>query len=45
VFDSDSEKRLVPKYVSGKGWSLPVAPAALSMRKLGSEGLLYCNYI
>lgn len=35
----DSE-RLVPKCVSGNGWSLSVAPAALSMGKLESEALL-----
>lgn len=45
VCDLDSERRLVPKYLSGKGWNFPTAPAGLSMGKPEDEALLYCNFI
>lgn len=45
VCDLDSERRLVPKCVSGKGWNFSTAPAGLSMGKPGGEALLYCNCI
>lgn len=48
----DSERSLVPKCVFlgrdgawGNFFFLPVAPVALSMGKLGSEALLYCNCV